>query len=560
MGIHHRFRNASFPVVHMGTALFLLFIGVLLFIGLHLTWLYVQPLIPFENEDIAKLIFDAVYLAIGITLAWSYLYHRHKFREHQDSEQRLRLFIKHAPVSVAMLDKNMRYLDVSDRWIRSYRLEGLDILGRSHYDVFNFIDFTDELLEMHRRCLNGETIRRQNISFTSLTGTTEWANYEMTPWRYPDDSVGGLIFYTEIITDKKQAEIRLQESEARYLRAINGSRDILWDWDIKTGEVYFNPRLRALLEYDEQEIGTSLSAWKNLIHSNDYPAVKRKLDEHLSTHAPFRVEFRMLSKSGNYLWFEARGDAEQNTQGAPVRMSGFLTDISDKKHLENIKKEFVYIVTHELRTPLTALKGALDMLPILLGKDVPKRVESMLDLAMQGSDRLMTLINDLLTAGEVESETMRFDMKSWPASLMLQRTIDSNAPYGNKYGVGLHLDDFSDNARIVMDENRFMQIMSNLLSNAIKFSPEKGTVFIKAQRDADRLRISITDHGQGIPSEFKQHIFQKFAQHDKNKPGTGLGLNIARTMVERMNGTITFDSVEGKGTTFVISFPIENVK
>lgn len=556
MAKSRRTSSALFNMLHFSTALFYLLVGVVVFMGLHLSWIYFKPFVPNKHEDIIKLAYDATYLVIGLSIGWFYLRHQQKFNEHQNNEQRLRSFIQHAPVAVAMLDNNMRYIETSDRWITDYHLDGIDIRNQCHYDVFTFIDFTQELLALHQRCLKGETFRRNNVEFTSLLGRKEWVNYEMAPWRHPNGAIGGLIFFSENITAKKEAESRLQESEARFVRATNGSRDILWDMNIPKQEIYYHPRLRTLLGYPEDAFGLDMKEWKKTLHPQDYDLIKNKLADHFTSRNDFNVEYRMRAQNGQYFWFHARGQAEWDAAGNPVRMSGFLTDISDRKHLETIKKEFVYVVTHELRTPLTALKGALDMLPILLGKDIPKRVESMLDLAMQGSERLMLLINDLLTAGEVESETMRFDMQECGVSDLLHHSVQENVAYANSYGVRFKFEDKTDNALILVDEQRFVQIMSNLISNAIKFSPRDGHVFISAEKENERVRISVTDHGAGIPETFRSQIFQKFAQHDKNKPGSGLGLNITKTMVERMSGQIGFDSIEGKGTTFYVDFPV----
>lgn len=549
-------RPFVFNMLHVGTALFYLLIGVILFLGLHLSWSYINPFLPQEQLQHYKLGFDVIYLVTGISLGWLYVRHHQQFVEHQNNELRLRSFIKHAPVAVAMLDNQMRYIEASDRWLRDYHLDDMDIRGQNHYDVFSFIDFNDTLLGLHQRCLQGETFRRNDVEFTNLIGLKEWVNYEMAPWRHPDGTIGGIIFFSENITDRKETENRLKESEARFTRAINGSHDILWDLNIPQREIYHHPRLLQLLGYSEDEMGMKLDAWKKILHPQDFDRVKHRLAEHFSNHTPFNVEYRMRAANGQYYWFHTRGEAERDAMGKAVRMSGFMTDITDKKQLENIKQEFVYVVTHELRTPLTALKGALDMLPILLGKDIPQRVEKMLDLAMLGSERLMRLINDLLTVGEVESETMRFDMQECSVSTLLQNAVQHNQAYAASFNVQLHLEDKSPDVLILVDDQRFLQIMSNLISNAVKFSPEDSYVFIQSVQDRDMVRITVTDHGSGIPENFRGQIFQKFAQHDKNKPGSGLGLSITKTMVERMNGKIGFDSVEGKGTSFYIDFPV----
>ena len=236
-------------------------------------------------------------------------------------------------------------------------------------------------------------------------------------------------------------------------------------------------------------------------------------------------------------------------------MAGCIVDITEKKRLADLKHEFVYIVTHELRTPLTALKGALDVLTMLMGKDLPRGVENMLDLAMQGSNRLMVLINDLLEVGKAESGAMQFHCSEQSVEQLLQNAIDTNKPYADKNQVTFDLKKPKQDSLINVDPGRFMQIMTNLLSNAAKFSRPEDIVSIETEIRNGRVIISVTDHGRGIPEDFQSKIFQKFAQASHGIYGTGLGLSITKTMLEKMQGRIWFTSEAEKGSVFYLEFP-----
>ena len=142
----------------------------------------------------------------------------------------------------------------------------------------------------------------------------------------------------------------------------------------------------------------------------------------------------------------------------------------------------------------------------------------------------------------------------------LKQAIQDNIAYAEQYGVSLNLDPIEHNVHIHGNKDRLMQVMANLLSNAVKFSHSKGKVEVSVKKNNDQtIRISVTDHGQGIPKEFYPKIFDKFTQHDssdtRSKGGTGLGLNITKATIEKHGGKIAFTSEIDVGTTFYFDLP-----
>ncbi|MDX5362740.1 MAG: hypothetical protein LPJ91_01100, partial [Pseudazoarcus pumilus] len=145
-----------------------------------------------------------------------------------------------------------------------------------------------------------------------------------------------------------------------------------------------------------------------------------------------------------------------------------------------------------------------------------------------------------------------------PLQPVVEQAVRDNQTYADTFGVTLALS-AGDDASARIDANRLQQVLANLLSNAAKFSPRGGAVEVRLETLGERVRISVTDHGPGIPAAFRERIFQKFSQADasdtRQRGGTGLGLAISRELVERMHGSIGFDSVEGHGACFWIEFP-----
>lgn len=124
------------------------------------------------------------------------------------NEQTLRIFVKDLPSPVAMLDNNMRYLLVSDRWLKDYNLGDKNIIGMTHYEVFP--DINNEWKELHRRCLNGETLRNDNDSFVRSDGTTDYIRWEIVPWYNQAGSIGGMIILSEVVTKLHKLEEELK--------------------------------------------------------------------------------------------------------------------------------------------------------------------------------------------------------------------------------------------------------------------------------------------------------------------------------------------------------------
>ena len=135
-------------------------------------------------------------------------------------EQQLKTFIKYTPVAVAMFDRQIRYLAASDSWYQDYGLEGQEIIGRSHYEVFPEIEEMGDWKEIHQRCLNGEVVKRDEEAFGRADGKTDWLRWEVRPWKDENGSIGGIIMFTEVITARKEIEARLKASEQQLRRAI----------------------------------------------------------------------------------------------------------------------------------------------------------------------------------------------------------------------------------------------------------------------------------------------------------------------------------------------------
>ena len=237
-----------------------------------------------------------------------------------------------------------------------------------------------------------------------------------------------------------------------------------------------------------------------------------------------------------------------------------MRDITERKNVERMKNEFISTVSHELRTPLTSIRGALGLVGSGAAGELPDQAQPLVDIAAKNCDRLVRLINDILDIEKIEANKMEFTIQPFELMPLVEQTIESNRAYADEYGANIVVSEGMPGTVVLVDEDRFTQVLTNLLSNAAKFSPQGGTICIATQTHNEGVRVSVSDEGPGIPEAFREQIFEKFSQADgsdtRQKGGSGLGLSITRTIVEKMGGHIEFETQEGKGTTFHVDLPV----
>ncbi|MDH5750599.1 MAG: ATP-binding protein, partial [Rhodospirillales bacterium] len=240
--------------------------------------------------------------------------------------------------------------------------------------------------------------------------------------------------------------------------------------------------------------------------------------------------------------------------GSSRKFVGITRDITEEKRVERMKAEFVSTVSHELRTPLTSIRGALGLINGGAVGEIQPKARGMVSLALKNTERLIGLVNDILDMEKIESGKMEFSFDLVNISDLAKQAIESDRAYADELGVALVLTKEIQDGYVIGDPDRLSQVMANLISNAAKFSHKGGEVEVAIERINNQIRVSVTDKGLGIQPGFKNKIFQRFSQADatdtRRTGGTGLGLNISKAIIERHGGSINFESVVGRGTTF----------
>jgi signal transduction histidine kinase len=244
-----------------------------------------------------------------------------------------------------------------------------------------------------------------------------------------------------------------------------------------------------------------------------------------------------------------------------IEALGFLRALRyaiERKRSERLKDEFVSTVSHELRTPLTSISGSLGLLMGNAAGSLPRPMARLLSIAYTNCQRLVRLVNDILDIEKMEAGRIVFNFSRVEVRRLVVQVIESNRGFADGYGVRIRLE-ATRAAAVRADPDRLAQVITNLLSNAIKFSPPGNEVVVAIEKGHDNVRLSVRDHGSGIPVDFRPLIFKKFAQADargaRQKGGTGLGLSIVKQIVERLGGEVGFADAAGGGTVFHVQLP-----
>ena len=216
-------------------------------------------------------------------------------------------------------------------------------------------------------------------------------------------------------------------------------------------------------------------------------------------------------------------------------------------------------MSHELRTPLTSIRGSLDLVVSGVSGELPGEAMDLCKVAQANCSRVVRLVDDVLDVEKIESGRMGFELAPVAIGPLVERAVELMRSYGEQLRVDFEIEGSLPGVRTLVDPDRVIQVLENLLSNAAKFSPPESAVRISLSRGDGWVRVDVVDRGPGIPIEFQPRVFEKFAQGpasgSRRGGGTGLGLHIARAIVERLGGRLGFTSEPGSGTTFHLELP-----
>ncbi|MGE5659147.1 MAG: PAS domain S-box protein [Actinomycetota bacterium] len=491
-------------------------------------------------------------------------------------ETELRLVTDAVPALISFVDADQRYRFNN----RGYE----EWLGQS----------ATELYGKHVREVLGETayaairpyveqvLAGQQVSFESRlsyqNGKARYVGATYVPRFNPQGVVEGFVALVHDISDRKQAEEALRESEARFRHLADGAPMLVWMSGTDKLCNYFNQSwLTFTGRTMEQELG---NGWTEGLHSDDLQHCLDIYTTAFEARSCFEIEYRLRRFDGEYRWILDAGTPRFTPEGEFLGYIGSCFDIHDRKCAEQereqllareqaaraaaeranrVKDEFLAIVSHELRSPLNPILGwstllqthKLDSAKTALALSTIERnarlqaelIEDLLDLSriLRGKLSLNVVPTDLASTIQSAMETVRLAAEAKSIQIYTQLRPD----------IGL----------VSGDPSRLQQVVWNLLSNAIKFTPEGGQVEVRLERVGTHAQITVSDTGKGIHPDFLPYMFEYFRQENsattRQFGGLGLGLAIVHHLVELHGGTVEAESPgEGLGATFRVKLPL----
>jgi PAS domain S-box-containing protein len=368
------------------------------------------------------------------------------------------------------------------------------------------------------------------------------------------------------------------QSEARLLEAQQVGHIGSWEWDVDSDAIWWSDELCRIYGVDPGSFPRSYQAYLSLVHPDDRVAIESHVRGIFARDEPFDFQHRLIRPDGAERWLHARARLVRGPHGRPVRLAGTALDITEWKAFEaerarmadadaarraaedanQQKDEFLAVLSHELRTPLNAVLGWLQ---VLRTKALEADVARMIEIVERNGVALRRIIDDLLDLSAIVSGKLRLEPIGVNLDAELRSSVESIRPHADSRGLELVYEPCADPLVIEADPHRLHQVLSNLLTNAIKFTPAGGRVMLAARQDGNAAVLTIADTGIGVPADAQPFIFDPFRQGDssltRGHGGLGLGLAIARHLVDLHGGSIRVDSAgEDKGTMFTVRLPI----
>ncbi|HBF20551.1 MAG TPA: hypothetical protein DDW81_10660, partial [Cryomorphaceae bacterium] len=496
-----------------------------------------------------------------------------------------RIFVEQAPNAIAMFDTDMRYMAASQKWMQDYGLEGVEVIGRSHYDVFPEIG--EDWKQIHRECLKGTINKADEAFFKRADGSEQWLTWDVRPWYRSENEIGGLLMYTADITDRKVAELQLRESRAELQQTL-GKLEALFhsstqvsiiSTDLEGNITAFNRGAENLLGYTAEEmVGKQTPA---IIHDEEEVIARGKeLSQHFNKEIKgFDVfveharqgrhetrEWTYVRKDGSRFPVQLVATAISNSDG---EITGFLCIATDISKIKEVEKEmamvldvtndqnrrllnFAHIVSHNLRSHSGNLSMTMEFLQKEENEEARQELFEMLQLSVNNLQETVKHLNEVVAINTRIEE----NMQEVSLNKHLRGAI-SNVHALLKSAEGEIVNHVKDGTSIMAVPAYLDSILINFLSNAIKYrSPERDPIITLTLTEEDgRVVLAISDNGIGIDLErHGQKLFGMYRTFHDNKDARGIGLFITKNQLEAMGGMVKVSSTVGQGTTFSLSF------
>ncbi|KAF0095011.1 MAG: Multi-sensor hybrid histidine kinase (modular protein) [Puniceicoccaceae bacterium 5H] len=520
-------------------------------------------------------------------------------------------FVRRIPAAVAVFDRQLRYIVYTERWLRDYGLPlDRDITGLSHYEVFP--EIPERWRQIHQEVLAGKPFRQEEDWFIREDGKTEWVKYDLDPWYDAEDSIGGMIMYTEVITAQVEQRLAWQKQVERMqllyqaasqdaenlgaqltetlrvgTRSLGLSIGIISEIRGQSYRVLYcfdeNGQLQPGTEFELQNTYCDLTLDRGTItYTED---ARNSIFKGHPCYQNFGLESYVgvpIRRRGKIVGTLNFSSAEPRTTPFTALevefinlMSRWVSSTLERQEIEEdlsaarkraeeanrAKSDFLANVSHEIRTPMNSILGFSELLSQRVNEPIARRY---LQSITNSGRILLSLINDLLDLSKAEAG--KIEINAAPVDLReVMAEIDSIfAIQMTNKGLRFSIETPDSMPIVFLDRARFQQVLVNLVGNSLKYT-EKGFVRVRLSfgptetSEIAHLKLEVEDSGIGIAEEKRALIFSPFVQvhrkEDREQSGTGLGLAICQRLIDLMGGGISLKSTAGQGSLFTVELP-----
>lgn len=484
----------------------------------------------------------------------------------RDNEVRLRELLEAMAEGVVVQDENAVILDCNRSAERILGLDRQQILGRSSLDPAwrslraDGSPFDGEAHPAVVAMRTGEAQNNVVMGVPRAGGETTWISINARPLTAGEGGDSRIVVVTfRDISAERAAEQKAQNAEARLRAVIDTAVDAVLTIDEEGRVETANPAVQRMFGFAAEEVvGRNI----NIL----MPSPDRELHDGYLAHYRRSGERRVIGIGREVTAMRQDGStfpaelavSEFEIQGRR-QFAGILRDISERKQIEQLQADFVSTVSHELRTPLTSIRGSLGLIAASAAGELNERFRALVEIAHRNSERLSRLVDDILDIQKIEAGRMNLRLDRIDIGALTRQAVEVNDSFASQAGIRLETSIAEELPPVIGDEDRLIQVITNLLSNAVKFSPTGGVVRVAVWSIDHRVRIEVRDEGPGVATDFADRIFGKFQQADssdtRKRGGSGLGLSIAKAIVERLGGRIGFEPGPGSGSIFYFELP-----
>jgi PAS domain S-box-containing protein len=471
-----------------------------------------------------------------------------------------------AKIGVWTYDKDSAVFELSENaqdifGIEESRLSGInELLNRfvSEYDQEQYIECLNQIIE--------ENESKSGIyQIKCSSGATKWIRCIGQP-EVENGDIHTIFGTVQDITDHIETERKLAETQRKYELMAKNSSDgiIIIDKEVTS---FVSPGFLKLMCYDtfEDYIKATSGSLRPVIHPEDKPRIKSEFKQKIGEKAATGTyQFRARTGNGSYIWREDHVNYQYDSRGRLEKTYAVCRDITGRKQTEkklrqliDEKNWLVSTIVHDIRNPISA---GVSLNSILLEEIENIEYRKLISTANEKLESALNLAAELLEISSMEDEGFSIEKENLQPEIIFQSLLDSFGVKAESAGIEFIIQIDPDLPEMEMNKSKMIRVLNNLISNSLKFTPKGGKVRVSAVSDNQHLKITVEDSGIGIPGDLIPTLFDKFT--DAKREGlrgestTGLGLSIAKQIIEHHNGSISVESREGEGTKFSIQLPI----